>query len=335
LGAGGAAFVRKGGTLTLVDPVFTGTISATGGTAQFSTFAGQGIGQGVFLGGTLTVNLSAGNSQTYTNDFLGGRGTQAASADPTNDAVGGLTKTGLGELILGNSSVAGPVNVSGGTLRMANTTTTASTSALLTVNSGGRLTGGTGGQAVNPFADSSQGFLNGGLTVNSGGTVSPGINAPGLLTVAGNVTLRAGSSFNVFLGSNNPRVTPSPVDNNVDSRILSSLDILFGASLTMPIDGGGQSFNVGNTYDFFVGKDSGNVGSLPASVTFAPTDFGIPVDPSNFALTRSSAGNFLILSFTPAAVPEPGSLGLVGVATAAVVSWAARRRRGTRIVRRR
>ena len=117
LGAGGAAFVRAGGTLTLIDPVFSGTITATGGAGGNN---GQGIGQGLFLGGGVTINLSEGVTRTFGNDFLGGRGTQPASADPTNDTIGALTKAGPGTLVLsGANSYAGGTLFQQGTLSVA------------------------------------------------------------------------------------------------------------------------------------------------------------------------------------------------------------------------
>jgi hypothetical protein len=318
LGAGGAAFVRAGGSLTLVDPAFTGTITATGGVGANN---GQSIGQGLFLGGTVTINLSAGNTQTYSSDFLGGRGTQPASADPTNDAVGALVKAGAGTLILGNNSNAGPVTISGGVLQMANTTRTASTSALVTVQDFGTLVGGNGGGSTNPFADSTQEFLNGALTINAGGTVAPGTTGAGLLTATGAITLGAGSNYSVNLATHVARSGATVADVNTNGRLVTAADILFGTTLTMPINGEGQSFANGSTYDYFIGRDDGLVGGLPANVTFEPTNFASPVNPSEFSLSRSADGQSIILTFTP--VPEPGSLALLGAA--GLIGWRWRR----------
>jgi hypothetical protein len=123
------------------------------------------------------------------------------------------------------------------------------------------------------------------------------------------------------LATYNPRTGVLPADVNTNSRIVTPLDILFGSTVTISIDGGGQSFAFGSTYDYFIGRDDGVAGGLPASVTFEPTDFASPVDPSEFELTRSADGRDIILTFTP--VPEPGSLALLG---AALAGWRLRRR---------
>jgi autotransporter-associated beta strand protein len=328
MGAGGAAFVRAGGSLTLIDPVFAGTVSATGGASGGGqATAGQGIGQGLFLGGTTTLTVSAGNTLTLGgSDFVGGRGTQPASADPTNDAVGPLFKAGTGTLVLGGpNSYAGGTAVTAGTLRAANPTGSATGPGAVTVASGGMLAGGTGGGSASPFADSTQGFLAGPVTVQSGGAVAPGAGGPGLLTVTGSVTFQTGSAFAVDLATKNARVGAAPADVNTYDRVKTAADILFGAGLEVDVNGGGQAFTPGGTYDFFIGRDAGTVGGLPASVTIVPTNFASPVSPNDFVLSRSADLHSLILTFTP--VPEPGSLLL---AAAAAVAALVRRRAQSR-----
>jgi hypothetical protein len=314
LGAGGVAFVRAGGSLTLVDPVFTGSFAATGGPAGGGIAgAGMGIGQGLFLGGNVTINLSAGNTQTYTTDFLGGRGTQPASNDPTNDAVGALDKIGPGTLVFaGPNSYAGGTTIDEGTLRVANTTGSATGPGAVAFP--GTLAGGNGGTS---FSDSTQGFISGAVSVQGGGTLAPGVNGPGLLSVAGGVTMKTASIWSIDLASHISRTGATPADVNTNDRVVTPLDILFGNSLTIPIDGGGQSFANGSTYDYFIGRDDGLVGGLPANVTFEPTNFASPVDPSEFALLRSADGQGIILTFRP--VPEPGNLALLGAA--ALIGW--------------
>jgi autotransporter-associated beta strand protein len=112
LGAGGAALVRAGGSLTMIDPVFAGSITAVGGTfGGPGSAAGQAIGQGLFLGGNVTIQVSGDNSITLPGtDFVGG------GTDP--QAQGGLIKSGPGTLVLGGSnSYSGGTTISGGTVR--------------------------------------------------------------------------------------------------------------------------------------------------------------------------------------------------------------------------
>jgi hypothetical protein len=96
-----------------------------------------------------------------------------------------------------------------------------------------------------------------------------------------------------------------------------------GSNLTVSIDGGGQSFTGGSSYDYFIGRADGTMGSLPGTLSFAPTDFASPVSPSNFQLSESADQHYLILTFT--AVPEPGSLALLGT-VAIAAGWQLRRR---------
>ena len=73
-GQAGAAFIRQNTALNLVEPGFHWKrIKPTVAPQPGSAGSGQGIGQGLFLGGNLTITLSAGNTVTLGgSDFLGG-----------------------------------------------------------------------------------------------------------------------------------------------------------------------------------------------------------------------------------------------------------------------
>jgi hypothetical protein len=106
--------------------------------------------------------------------------------------------------------------------------------------------------------------------------------------------------------------------------------MLFGSNLNVSIDGEGQTFSTGSTYDYFIGRADGTMGTLPGTITFLPFDFGSSVSPSNFQLSESADQHYLILTFTPTAVPEPGTLALLGfVAFAGGCKLAANRRERT------
>jgi autotransporter-associated beta strand protein len=107
LGAGGAVFVRKGAAVTLVGCSFSGNTARGGTGTNTGVNDGKGIGSGLFLAGSATVQVDSGS--VTVSDTLGG-GTDA-------QITGGLTKTGAGTLVLsGANSYTGGTKVTGGTL---------------------------------------------------------------------------------------------------------------------------------------------------------------------------------------------------------------------------
>jgi autotransporter-associated beta strand protein len=168
LGSGGAIELA-GGTLMLEGDLSNSRL------VNISTFA--------FVG-TPTINTNGHNatlSGPVTDFWVGG----AAPHGGFGHSQAGLIKTGLGTLNFTNpvNTLNGAVTVNGGTL-LINGTLGASASNALTVNSGGTL-GGSGTIYRN-------------VTANSGATVSPG-NSPGVLTVAGNLSMAAGSTLRMEL----------------------------------------------------------------------------------------------------------------------------------------
>lgn len=143
------------------------------------TFMVSVAGANLFLNGTVEM---AGSRTILTFDGAG----QTVVVGNISDGrliVGGGTirKNGTGTLyVLQNLTLGGPTIVNGGTLimdgRMSNSAVTVNASAVL------RGTGKVGG-----------------LTVNSGGTVGPGMNSTAILDSLGDVALNAGSTFNVRL----------------------------------------------------------------------------------------------------------------------------------------
>jgi autotransporter-associated beta strand protein len=264
-----------------------------------------------YLGGDGTVNLN-GNILT-----LGGTaGIDFAGVIADGSPAGGvLFKTGPGfQTLEGANSYTGGTNIAGGKLNAANAFGSATGTGPVTIADGGTLADGNGGAS---FTDGVRGFISGPVTVQTGGSVSPGFLKPGVLTLRGGVNFNSGSTFAVYLGTANPRTGVQAADVNTNSRVVTPLDVLFGGSLVMSIDGGGQSFSVGNRYDYFVGRDDGVMDSLPTNVTFVPTDFAVSVHPGDFTLSRSADGLSLILTFTP--VPEPGTFALIAAAAGALL----------------
>ena len=197
---GGGRVDTKAFTMTLSGPVGgLGSLSQVGSGNLVlngaNSFQGLGINAGtVTLGqstsggvGTITINdqatLKAGaTGLTVANDIEttdvgrvdSGAGVFTLSGHIGNS--GGITKVGAGTLFLTNTSnYAGGTTVAAGRLNV----TGALTKSTVTVGTGGTL-GGTGSVA--------------GLVVQAGGTVAPGLSL-GILTVNGNATFAAGSTY--------------------------------------------------------------------------------------------------------------------------------------------
>ena len=209
--------VSFGGTSSSQFDGFTGTINiASGSTLRFSSgTSGNTYGSlnpNFIINGTLqprnagnTIQIGALNGsgkltgqQTQppsggTGNILylvGGNNLDATftgtiiDSNPTNLTC--LTKNGAGKLTLtGNNTYTGPTSVSAGTLLLTGT----NNSSLITVLTNATLAG--------------TGTLNGSVTVNNGGSVSPGLGngATGTLTISNNLTLNSSATLNFDLSS--------------------------------------------------------------------------------------------------------------------------------------
>ena len=167
----GTGMLVQAGTGTTV---LTGANSYTGGTL---ISAGRLVGNAVSLQGAIQNNAALEFNQAAAGVFAG----RIAGA-------GTLDKTGAGllELTGDNSGLTGATAVRGGELRV----TGLLSRSVVTVLNGGTLSGNN---------------VIGGLVVQNGATVSPGVNGIGNLGVAGNIVFQPGST----LAS---QVTPTGVD---------------------------------------------------------------------------------------------------------------------------
>jgi hypothetical protein len=140
------------------------------------------------------------------------------------------------------------------------------------------------------------GTVNGGLKVSSGGTVYPGINGVGGLTVNGAGNFEGGSIWKIKVSTANP----GPV--NTSNHIDFNANLRLQDGMNMPIDGNGLTFTAGQTYDYTIATSGASNFTLGA-VTFQPSNFNPAAlaTPASFSLITS--GNNLILRFGP--VPEP------------------------------
>jgi autotransporter-associated beta strand protein len=229
------------GTLTLNGAgtfSFTGDMTAFSGTIAVGTVTnprfypslgnpnpniGTGSSNAVFdLGNAaVTLNNRNGGITVYIGALIGGANTSlegaTSASNPTTYVIGGrnldttfagkifevipartaaITKVGTGSFTLtGANTHTGPTLINGGTLFVNNTTGSGTGTNYVAVNNGGTL-GGTG-------------FIFGPVTNFSGGTISPGSNAVGQLTLKSNLFLSAGSAVNFDVGTSSDKVIVS------------------------------------------------------------------------------------------------------------------------------
>lgn len=156
----------------------TGSLIKTGGATLILTGAnnysgGTNVGGGTLQGNTTSLQGNITNNAAVIFDQAA-TGTYAGAMT----GIGTLTKTGAGDLLLtGISNYNGATSVNAGTLSVNGSISTSA----VTVNNGGTL-GGSG--------------TVGSTTIATGGVLAPG-NSIGTLTVNGNVTFAAGSTYRV------------------------------------------------------------------------------------------------------------------------------------------
>lgn len=175
----------------------TETFSSTVRISQSTTFMTNAGGSTLF-NGVVDLNFNAATARTLTVNGAGDTTFNGVVQNSEAGSTGSLTKTGAGTLLLSNANTYnGSTSVTGGTLRVTNTTGSGTgTSSVVITNSGTILTGGT---------TTGAGGISGPVAINPSATLSPGTSGTGAGTTAilniGALTLVSASNFHVDLDS--------------------------------------------------------------------------------------------------------------------------------------
>ena len=223
--------------------------------------------------------------------------------------TGTLSQIGAGATTLsGNSNAfAGTTNVNAGSLLV-----TGALGGTVNVNSGGLL-GGTG--TVSTAGRTT--------TINSGGRLSPGLS-PGTLTVAGNLTLAAGSISSFELRTPGVAGGVGPAANDL-VIVGGDLSIANGAILTVSasVSGSYRLFNVGGTITPGGGANLGFTTINTGGGAYSASVFQTAGAPNEVNLLLSNAGQMVQAfdgsDFTGAVA---GAQGGAGTWSATGTNWA-------------
>ena len=214
--AGSGSLTKAGsGALTLgTANTFTGGINLNGGTTTFSALNNLGAGAINFGGGTLQYNGNTDDISVRTVTLGAGGATINVGANDVsyasgigNGGAGGLTKTGSGSLTLnGTNNYTGNTIVSNGRLALNGGAYIASSPAIV-VNSGAFFdVSASGSIDLNGTVSqklAGNGTVLGGVTLNSGASISPLTNGSiGTLTITnGSLTLNSGGTLMMDISS--------------------------------------------------------------------------------------------------------------------------------------
>ncbi|MGC3970068.1 MAG: autotransporter-associated beta strand repeat-containing protein [Pirellulales bacterium] len=341
----GNAFTKSSaGTLVFgAANLYSGPTTLNAGTLSVaqSSFLGDGSATNtlVFSGGTLATTGTFATARDMAFNIGGGTVSVANSTTLTlsgaTSGTGGLTKAGPGLLaVSSNIAYTGKTTVREGTFSP--TGGIAATSGAVTVGGAGlaaRMDISPAGTINAPVTIAAQGMLagsgtvNANLTVGPGGTITPGDAAIATISSAAGktVTFSGGGTF-IF-----------EVDNVIgtagtDWDFLSSIGTLqITATSADPfhlrLTGDGVGFNPSAGY---TGIEAWNFARYDSLVGFDENAFVIDTV-GVFASGPTAAGRFFVsnigndLYLNYAAVPEPGSLALISLASFAF--WWQRRRR--------
>lgn len=273
---------------------FGGAITGTGAVTQMGAGTTTLTGTNTYSGGTLisggTLRGAIGNLGTgVITDNAALVIDQPADASFANaiNGTGSLVKTGAGSLTLsGTNLLSGPTSVAQGMLAV----TGSLANSAVTVLNGGTLAGtGTVGAT----------------SVQMGGTVAPGSNGIGTLSVNGNYAQASGGIYQV-------QVDPSTPSTSDRIGVSGTASLAGGSVLNVARTNGGV-FTVGNKYTVLsaTGGVSGTY-ALSGDTRTAFVQVSDSYDANNVYLTAEQVKTFQEVGITPNQIATAGGLQTLG-----------------------
>jgi autotransporter-associated beta strand protein len=317
------------GPILIANQTFTGVFRADNGNRTISnsidyeagstsnTIGFTGVNNLTFTAANFSL-LNSAAATTRTWNVIGpGVVTFNGNLNQTGGGAASLIKTGAGILVLNGttSNFSGGTTINSGTLRIGNTSGSATGAGSITVNAGGRFEG--------------TGIASGLATVNANGIIAGGNGVSGSLTVGG-ITFATGSFMAVGItdGSTPGAISTgtSTVNAASNTSIINTGTITTLGNASLLIDLANTLFaNPDTAHSFRIATGFGDQSGLNITDSTRFTFFNLNPNTINIttvSLTGDVSGN-VYLNFTP--VPEPMTILAVGL-TGLVVGRRLRRR---------